>query len=115
MISFHFLSSFVLIFRDTPADQVARVEHTNPYEHTTYTREDIKTQEEKHIVMSPSPEVLANCEFGALQHGYSLAAAGIFCALFALTMVLHTWQMIATRSWFLTALVIGAVGKMNPM
>jgi len=59
--------------------------------------------------MSPSPEVLANCEFGALQHGYSLAAAGIFCALFALTFILHTWQMIATRSWFLTALVVGAL------
>lgn len=59
--------------------------------------------------MAVSEEVLLKCEFGAFQHGYSLAAAALFLALFSITTILHTWQMIATRSWFLTALVFGAM------
>jgi hypothetical protein len=42
----------------------------------------------------------------------SLAAAIILCILFCLATLLHLWQMIRKRVWFLTPFVIGGFCKL---
>jgi hypothetical protein len=39
----------------------------------------------------------------------SVAAAIIFCLLFLVSTLLHSWQMWKTKAWFLTALVVGCL------
>lgn len=41
----------------------------------------------------------------------SVAGAVIFCILFGITSGLHAFQMYTTRTWYLTALVIGGLCK----
>lgn len=39
----------------------------------------------------------------------SAGAAIAFAAIFGLTTVIHIWQMIRTRTWYLTPFVIGGI------
>lgn len=39
----------------------------------------------------------------------SSGAAVSFAAVFGLTTVIHIWQMIRTRTWYLTPFVIGGI------
>ncbi|KAB2570221.1 Protein RTA1 [Lasiodiplodia theobromae] len=48
-----------------------------------------------------------NADFAFYRYVPSMAAAVIFCLLFILTSLLHTVQMFKTRTWYLTAFVIG--------
>jgi hypothetical protein len=43
----------------------------------------------------------------------SLAGNVIFVALFGLSSLLHVLQMYKTRTWYLTALIIGALGELR--
>ena len=49
--------------------------------------------------------------FALYRYEPSKPAATIFTILFALTTILHLLQMIRTRAWYLTALVIGGLGE----
>lgn len=42
----------------------------------------------------------------------SIAAAVIFCILFLLATIIHSVQMVKTRTWFLTAFVLGGLCKL---
>lgn len=41
----------------------------------------------------------------------SLAAAAIFVAIFAITTIVHSWQMFRTKTWFLIPFLIGGFCK----
>lgn len=41
----------------------------------------------------------------------SAAAAGIFLVLFGLTSLLHFYQLVRTRTWFMIPFVIGGIRK----
>lgn len=45
--------------------------------------------------------------FKLFNYDPSLAAAALFTVLFALTSIFHTYQLIRTRTWYFTALVVG--------
>lgn len=44
----------------------------------------------------------------------STGGAVIFCILFGITSGLHAFQLYATRTWYLTALVVGGLCKPHP-
>jgi hypothetical protein len=43
----------------------------------------------------------------------SIAAAGIFTALFALSTIFHLLQLIRTRTWYFIPFAIGGICKSN--
>lgn len=42
-------------------------------------------------------------------YSVSMPAAIIFAVLFGITTVLHLWQMIHSRTWFMVPFVLGAI------
>jgi hypothetical protein len=48
-------------------------------------------------------------EFVLYQYDPSLPAAAIFTMLFFMTSALHVYQLIRTRTWYFTALVLGGI------
>lgn len=49
--------------------------------------------------------------FSYYHYDPSVAAAILFTVLFFLTTLLHTYQMIRTRTWFLVPFVLGGICK----
>jgi hypothetical protein len=47
------------------------------------------------------------------QYDPSIAAAGIFTALFALSTVFHLIQMMRTKTWYLVPFVLGGLCKLS--
>ena len=54
---------------------------------------------------------MADTTFHLYAYNPSLAAALIFIVLFALTTLLHTYQLFRTRAWYLLPIVIGGCCK----
>ena len=51
----------------------------------------------------------SNDTFVYYRYSPSLAAAAIFCVLFALSAIHHTYQLIRARAWFMIPLLIGCI------
>jgi hypothetical protein len=52
---------------------------------------------------------MAVTEFTFYYYDPSLAAGAIFAVLFGLTTVLHLYQLLRTRTWFMVPFAIGGV------
>lgn len=45
----------------------------------------------------------------------SLAAAALFVALFGITSIVHTYQLVKSRTWYFIPFLVGCLGKIPPL
>lgn len=55
-----------------------------------------------------------NAEWSFYRYEPSVAAPIVFAALYGISTLLHAFQMIRTRTWYLGALLAGGICKYDP-